>query len=63
MRAQHFCNLLPNGQYRIEGGHWLLENHRDVIAANFAQSGIAGLCQVRAFKQNMPAGNTANIGG
>ena len=63
MSTQNLGNLLPDGQYRIERGHRLLENHRDIIATNFAEPGIAGLGQILTFKENMPACDTANIGG
>ena len=33
MARQHFGNLLPHRQHRIQAGGWLLENHRDLAAA------------------------------
>ncbi|CER18388.1 Uncharacterised protein [Salmonella enterica subsp. enterica serovar Bovismorbificans] len=34
MQTNRFGNLLANGKYRVERGHWLLENHGDIRAAH-----------------------------
>ena len=36
VQAEHFVDLLLDGVQRVQRGHWLLEDHRNAVAANVA---------------------------
>lgn len=59
MESDRFRNLFTHGKHGIERGHWVLEDHRDVIAAHLAQFGLAKLEEITTFKENLAAGNAA----
>ena len=40
MQFEHLSHLTLDGQIRIEAGHRILKDHRDVVAANFPHLGI-----------------------
>ena len=48
VQRQHLGNLAADGVERIEGGHRLLEDHRDPVAANLAQPACRGADHVGA---------------
>jgi len=41
MQADRLGDLLPNGKHRVEGGHRLLENHRNIGSAHAAHLRLA----------------------
>jgi hypothetical protein len=55
--ANGLCELLFYGQHRVQGGHRVLKDHGDAIAANFAHLWQAQLQQVLPFKQHLPVGD------
>ena len=36
MQAEYFAQLMTNGEHRVQAGHRILEDHGDLIAADFA---------------------------
>ena len=57
MQAQHFDDLLANGKNRVERGHRLLKDHRDLIAPQAPQPCRRCLRQIFALEQDLPARN------
>ena len=47
MHLNRFGNLVTRREHRIQRGHWLLKNHRDVGTANAAHGLLARLRQVQ----------------
>ena len=62
VNLQRFHHLLADRKDRIERGHRLLENHRDVAAALLAHLLFGKLEQVLSFKQDLPLGDPAGLG-
>ena len=58
---QRFAELLADGEYRIQGGHRLLKNHRQLIAAQVGHTGVFQPQQVLALKKNFPAVNARRL--
>ena len=58
---QNFAHLAANGQHRIQRRHRVLENHRNLTAANPPHLLRRFLRQVIAAKANAAAGNFAII--
>ncbi len=52
---QRLHDLQADGQHRIERGHRLLEDHRDVAAADGAHVVLGQLEQIAALEQDAPA--------
>ncbi len=52
MQAQSFGNLLADRKDGIERSHWVLKDHRDVVAAHVAHRGIRQFQQVAVIKEN-----------
>src|SRR5262245_56471545 len=50
MKARGLADLRADGQHRVEGGHRLLEDHRDVVAAHCAHLCFVELEQVPAIE-------------
>src|SRR5450631_1718748 len=50
MLNQHFRDLRPDGHRRIECRHWILEHHRNSVAANPRQLGFRCIEQVDALE-------------
>ncbi len=55
MQCEDFGNLLFDRMERIERCHRLLEDHGDVVAANFAQFAVGGLQQILALEEDLAA--------
>src|SRR5215472_12768360 len=49
MQPDRFRDLLAHGVYRIEGGHRLLEDHRDLGAADGAHGRGSGTREIDAL--------------
>ena len=49
VQADRFGNLLAHGKDRVERGHRLLEDHRDIGTAHAAHGRLAGVCQIQHF--------------
>ena len=47
VQDQRFSDLVANREHRVQRCHRLLKNHGNLIAANFSQGVLAGLCQVQ----------------
>ncbi len=52
MEPQHFLDLPADREYRIQRGHRLLEDDRDVLAADLAQFVFGSLAQVAPGERN-----------
>ena len=50
MDDRRLRDLIPDGEDGVQGGHWLLENHGDLIAANGAQLGWSEREQIAALE-------------
>lgn len=57
---QRFAELLADGEYRIQGAHRLLKNHRQLIAAQVGHTGVFQPQQVWPSK-NFPAVNARRL--
>ena len=62
MNLQGLHHLLADGQHRIERGHRLLENHRDVAAALLAHLLLGEVEQVLPFEQDLALRHPAGLG-
>ena len=51
--AQHFGDLISHAKNGIESGLWLLEDHRDAVAAHLHHFFFAQLQQIHAVQQNL----------
>src|SRR3954463_16190311 len=58
MQPQRLSELTSDAQHRIEARHRLLEDHADVVAANFSHRRLIELQEVRAEEADR-AGNSA----
>ena len=56
MDAHDFGDLLADGEHGIERGHRLLEDHRDLLAADLPELAVGEVEQVLAVEQNLAAG-------
>jgi hypothetical protein len=56
---QHLGNLVPDLEGRVERGHRLLENHRQLVAAQVAQARRPLFQQVFTVEQHFAAGDAA----
>ena len=62
MVCDYFLHLLPNGKHRIQAGCRVLEDHRDVAAADLAE-GLAGERKdVDVVQEDAAAGDAAGVG-
>ena len=59
MNLQRFFDLQSDGQDRVERGHRLLEDHRNVAAANGAHVIVAEIEQVAAVEHDAALRNLA----
>ena len=59
MQLDGFDNLFANGINRVEAGHGLLENHGDVVAADFSHLTFGKFQQVLTIKDYLTADNPA----
>ncbi len=59
MHPQGFADLFTDPEHRIEGGHRLLEDHGDLLAADPVHLALTGAGQILAVKQDPPAGDAA----
>jgi hypothetical protein len=55
MLAQRFANLEADAEYRIERAHRLLEDHRDLGAAQGAQLARRGFEEIFTVVANLPS--------
>ena len=53
MQTQRFGNLLANREDRIQRGHRILKDHRDVVTTHGAHLGIRKLQQIAVFEKNL----------
>ena len=53
---QDLSHLLADGQHRVQGGHWILKNHRDLVAANGAHLRGRFLRQILILEADAAAG-------
>ena len=58
---QRLHDLLPDRQDRVERGHRLLEDHRDVAAAHLAHVVVGEIEQVSAGEQDAAGGDAAGF--
>jgi hypothetical protein len=56
MDGQRLGDLQPDGEQRVERGHRLLEDHRDVAAANLAHLFVVEIEQALAVERDLAAG-------
>src|SRR5512132_3981321 len=54
MQPERLGNLFTDGEDRVERGHWILEDHGDVVAANLAHLGVRQLQQIPAIENDPP---------
>ena len=52
-----FRDLIADGEHRVERGHRLLEDHRQLVAAQIAQASCRQLQQILALEQHLTAGD------
>jgi hypothetical protein len=62
VEVQHFRDLTADFFYRIEGCHGILKNHRDFIAADFAQLPFRHFHQILAMEQDFAADDFPGAG-
>ena len=55
VQLDRFADLIADGENRIERGHRLLEDHRDLVAADFAHLFIAELEKILATVEDFAA--------
>ena len=58
VRAHLLGDLVPDSERRVQAGHGLLENHRDVVPAQLAHSGLVEARELLPFE----ADGTAHSG-
>ncbi|MNH28646.1 hypothetical protein D3C79_888310 [compost metagenome] len=56
VQGQHFRQLFLNGVQGIERHHRLLKNHRNLVAAHFAQFGFRRMQQRTSVEPDIPTG-------
>ncbi len=61
VQPQHLAELEADREHRVERSHWLLEDHRDVGAAELAQLQRVESDQVPATVENLAARENAGI--
>src|SRR6184192_3119166 len=59
MRLERLADLPADGQHRVERGHRVLEDHRDLAAADPPQLPVAEREQVLAAEERGAAGHAA----
>ena len=59
MRLERLANLAADGQHGVQAGHRVLEDHRDVLAADRPQLVVGELEQVAALELRRPADDAA----
>jgi hypothetical protein len=52
MKLNRLDDLFADAMHGVERGHRLLENHRDIVAANLAHVLDGQLRQIAAFEQD-----------
>src|SRR6185312_14277389 len=57
MEAERFGDLLADGVDRIQRRHWILKDHRDVVAANLAHLSVRQLQKILAVEGDLSANN------
>src|SRR6478672_4037230 len=62
MDLDRFRNLSPNGQYRIERSHRILENDADLRPTNFLELRLTHLEQILPVEQGLARDNLAGWG-
>ena len=62
VNLQRLHHLLADGQHRVERGHRLLEDHRDVAAAPLAHLLLGEVEQVLPLEQDLALGDAAGFG-
>src|SRR5262249_4761356 len=55
MQVDRLADLPPHGEQRVQRGHRLLEDHRNVVAADLLHLGLAELEEVAAIKPDRAA--------
>ena len=55
VRLERLADLPPDRQHRVQRRHRVLEDHRDLPAADRPQLGVRAAEQVAAFEQRLPA--------
>src|SRR5712671_1457241 len=53
MQPKRLGDLLAHGENRVERSHWILKDHRHVVAAHTAHLGVGKLQKVAALKKNL----------
>jgi hypothetical protein len=59
VKQDGFGDLVPDSEYRVEAGHRLLEDHRDLPASNMPHPVRRHLEKVNALEQNLASGDLA----
>src|SRR5207248_6881542 len=59
VRLEALADLAPDRQYRVQARHRVLEDHRDLLAANLAQRGVGEADQVAALEERATARHLA----
>jgi hypothetical protein len=59
MHEQGFGDLVADGEHRVQRGHRLLEDHRDLLAAQLAHLAFAEAEEVAALEQDLPVRHPA----
>ena len=57
MHPKNLCNLAFNGEHRVEAGHRLLEDDRNLIAADFIHLIPGAILEIAPVKQDFAAVN------
>src|SRR3972149_5691275 len=57
MQSDRFLNLVSDREDRVEGGHRLLEDHRDPVSANLSYFFLRKIDQFLSFKKNLSTHN------
>ena len=57
-----FGDLLADAHHRVERGHRLLEDHRDLAAPNLAEPAGGGRREIGALEQDLPAHEARGTG-
>src|SRR6266568_3180568 len=57
MIMQRLGDLEADGEHRVERGHWLLEDHRDAVAANLAHRLLVEPDEIAACKADVTRGD------
>ena len=63
VQADDLLHLVAHRVGRVEGGHGLLKDHGDAVAADAAHLGLGQLHQVLPLEQDLAAGDPARRGG